>query len=77
MRRYKQFWSAFITHSPALNTPLSGNEFPKILAANAPNNTEKSPPFCSFLSVFIVLLIPLINNSVLLNYIYISYFIVC
>ena len=64
MRRYKQFWSAFIAHSAALNTALSGDEFPKILAAIAPNNIEKSPSFCSFLSVF-VLLIPFINNPVL------------
>ena len=48
--------------SSALITPCPANTFPKILAANVPNNIERNPLFCSFVSFLIVSLIPLIND---------------
>ena len=36
--------------------------FSNKLAANVPNNIERNPPFCSFVSFLIVLLIHCISN---------------
>ena len=51
-----------IIHSPALVTLFPTNAFPNILAANAPNNIGRNPPFSSFASFSIVSLIPSNNN---------------
>ena len=50
------------TPSLALITPLPDNAFPNILAANVPNNIERSTPFCYFASLLIVSLIPFVSN---------------
>ena len=46
-----------------LYTPLSVNAFPNKLAANVPNNIERYPHFCSFISFLIASLILCISNS--------------
>ena len=62
MGRHQKFSLAPIVSLLALITPLPLNAFPHKLAANVPNNFERSPTSCSFGSFLIVSQIPFINN---------------
>ena len=57
MGQHKKFSPAVIVPSPAVIVPLSVNRFPNELAAKVPNNIPRNPPFCSFASLLIVLLL--------------------
>ena len=51
MERHEKF-------SPALITSFPVNALPNKLAANVPNSIGRNPPFCSFVSLLIISLIP-------------------
>ena len=46
---------SFLFPEPALVIPFPVTKFLNKLAPKVPNNVLKSPPFCSFVSFFIVL----------------------
>ena len=42
---------------PALTIPFPDNKFPNILALNIPNKILKNPPFCYFVSFFVLVIL--------------------
>ena len=53
----------FLYPKSALKSLFPVNKFPNKLASKVPNNILKNPPFCSFVSFFIVLVTP--SNKIL------------